>query len=164
MAHKRMIDKKISVSEDVANLTLEAKLLFTWMIPHADDVGLLPYSARSIKALVVPMVDEITTEKVGIHLESMRKVVEDKSLIEEFEWFGDKFWRIVNFSQHQTLKKDRKPLTIAKYIEDWNTVESIWKALETQGAKGAEGTKRAKGASDALDKLKNELKGKIKGI
>jgi hypothetical protein len=160
MAHKRMIDKKISVSEDVANLTLEAKLLFTWMIPHADDVGLLPYSARSLKALVVPMVDEITSDRVKIHLDSMVK----SGLVENFEWFDDKFVRIRNFSQHQTLKKDRKPLTIAKYIEDWNTVETIWKALETQGAKGAEGTKGAEGATVALDKLKKELKGKIKGI
>ncbi len=157
MAQKRMIDKKISISEDVASLTLEAKLLFTWMIPHSDDVGLLPYSARSIKGLVVPMIDEFTTESVGIHLESIRKA----RLIEELEWFGDKFWRITNFSQHQTLKKDRKPFTIAKYIENWNTVESIWKTLETQGAEGAEVNK---GAKAALDKIKNELKGKIKGF
>ena len=54
MAQKLMIDKKISVSEQVANLPIEAQLLFTWMIPHADDVGLLPYSARTIKALVIP--------------------------------------------------------------------------------------------------------------
>ncbi len=157
MAQKRMIDKKISVSEDVANLTLEAKLLFTWMIPHSDDVGLLPYSARSIKGLVVPMVDELTTEKIGFHLESMKAV----KLIEELEWFGDKFWRITNFSQHQTLKKDRKPLTIAKYIENWKTVETIWKTLESQGAEGA---KENKGAKEALEKIKNELKGKIKGF
>ena len=157
MAQKRMIDKKISVSEDIANLTLPAKLLFSWMIPHADDVGLLPVSARSIKALVVPLVDELTVETIGNHLETMRKA----GLIEPLEWFGDKFWRITNFSQHQTLKKDRKPLTIAKYIESWKTVESIWKTLETQGAEGAE---EKKGAKEALDKIKNELKGKIKGF
>lgn len=73
MAQRRMIDKRISVSEQVANLPLKAQLLFTWMIPHADDVGLLPYSARTIKALVVPMVDAITSDSIGFQLESMEK-------------------------------------------------------------------------------------------
>ena len=122
MAQRRMIDKRISVSEQVANLALEAQLLFTWMIPHADDVGLLPYSARTIKALVVPMVDAITSESIGFQLESMEK----EGLIEVFEWRGERFWRIVKFSETQTLKRDRKPNSIAKGIESWPEVLTIW--------------------------------------
>ena len=95
MAQKRMIDKKISVSEDVAALPLEAQLLFTWMIPHADDVGLLPFSSRAIKALVIPMLDT-TVETIGFHLETIRKA----GLIDAFEWKGDKFWHITNFFNH----------------------------------------------------------------
>lgn len=120
-----MIDKKISISEDVATLTTEAQLLFTWMIPHADDAGLLPFSARSIRALVVPMKDW-SVEDVGIHLETIAKA----KLIEVFNWEEDKFWKISNFSSHQTLKKDRKPQCIAKYLDDWKTVDSIWKPKE----------------------------------
>lgn len=122
MAQRRMIDKRISVSEQVANLPVEAQLIFTWMIPHADDVGLLPHSVRTLKALVVPMMD-ITVETFGNHLEAMRK----EGLIEVFEWAGETFWKIVKFLDTQTLKKDRKPQTIGKGIEDWNTVDSIWK-------------------------------------
>lgn len=138
MAQKRMIDKKISVSEDVASLTTDAQLLFTWMIPHADDAGLLPYSARSIKALVVPMKDW-RVEDIGIHLETIREA----KLIDLFEWEGDKFWHITNFHNHQTLKRDRNPQCIAKNLTSWNQLESIWKTLETQGVeerkKGAKG-------------------------
>lgn len=128
-----MVDKKISISEDVANLTTEAQLLFTWMIPQADDAGLLPYSTRSIKALVVPMKDW-RVEDVGIHLESIAKA----KLIEAFEWEGDKFWHITNFAQHQTLKKDRQPQTILKIRlsqspeKNWKFLDSIWKPVGNQ--------------------------------
>ncbi|MGI8419493.1 MAG: hypothetical protein ACR2LN_02505 [Candidatus Levyibacteriota bacterium] len=107
MAQKRMIDKKISVSEQVANMPIEAQLIFTWMIPHADDFGLLPSSPRTLKALVCPMLD-ITAEDVGIHLETMM----ENKLISVFEYQGKKYYRVNNFSQHQILKKDRQPQTI----------------------------------------------------
>ncbi len=134
MAQKRMIDKKISVSEDVATLTTAGQLLFTWMIPHADDVGLLPFTARSIKALVTPMNDDFTVETIGNHLEDMVKA----GLLEVFEWEKDKFLRIINFHQHQTLKYDRKPQCIAKNVNSWKTVDSIWKTLEDKGAEVTE--------------------------
>lgn len=108
MAQKRMLDKKISISEQIADLDIKGKLLFTWMIPHADDLGLLPYSSRTIKALVVPIVDEINVEDIGIQLESMRK----KGLIMEFVYLNQKYWKINGFLQNQTLKKDRQPMTI----------------------------------------------------
>jgi hypothetical protein len=111
MAQKRLIDKKISVSEQVANLDIDGALLFTWMIPHADDFGLLPYSPRTIKALVVPMFDKYTAEDIGIHLEVMRK----QNLIRVFQYKNDQFWQLLSFRKEQSgLKKDRQPLTIMK--------------------------------------------------
>ncbi|MEK6829212.1 MAG: hypothetical protein AABY15_03720, partial [Nanoarchaeota archaeon] len=123
-----MIDKKISVSEQVSNLPIEAQLLFTWMIPHADDLGLLPYSAKTIRAMVVPMLD-ITLETIGIHSES----IQNQNLIEPFEWEKDKFWRISQLLKHQTLKKDRKPNTLAKNIDSWDMLDSIGFHLEDNG-------------------------------
>ena len=149
-----MLDKKISVSEDVANLTTEAQLLFTWMIPHADDAGLLPYSARSIKALVVPMKDW-TVEDIGFHLESIQKA----NLIELFEYEGDKFWHINAFAQHQTLKRDRKPQTIAKNLSDWKTIDSIWKPKEV--SKEEKEVSNEKGR-EFLKKTREELSNKLR--
>ena len=123
-----MIDKKISVSEQVSNLSIEAQLLFTWMIPHADDLGLLPHSTKTIKAMVVPMWDA-SLETIGNHLES----IESQNLIEVWEWEGTKFWRIKNFLKHQTLKKDRKPNTLASNIENWDKVEELGFQVEDNG-------------------------------
>ena len=133
-----MIDKKISVSEDVASLKTGGQLLFTWMVPHADDVGLLPFTPRSIKALVIPMNDDFTVETIGNHLEDMVKA----GLLEVFEWEKDRFLRIINFHQHQTLKYDRKPQCIAKNVTSWKTVETIWKTLEDKGAEVTEERKK----------------------
>lgn len=123
-----MIDKKISVSEQVANLPVEAQLLFTWSIPHADDLGLLPYSSRTIKALIVPMLD-ITVETIGNHLES----IVHQGLYEVYEHAGQKYLRIVKFNSHQTLKKDRKPNTYLANIDSWNQVEELGFQMEDNG-------------------------------
>ncbi len=124
MAQRRMIDKKISVSEQVANLSVEGALLFTWMIPHADDAGLLPYSPRAIKALVVPMRDEMTAEIIGFQLESMCK----QNLISPFHYEGITYWRINNFHQIQTLQKDRNPQTLF-YFEKGKDIKANWDKL-----------------------------------
>lgn len=55
MAKARMIHKKISASTQVNRLTLPARLLFSWMIPHADDEGRIKGEPEYIKAVVVPM-------------------------------------------------------------------------------------------------------------
>ncbi len=127
MAQKRMIDKKISVSEQVANLGEKGALLFTWMIPHADDVGLLPFSSRTIKALVVPMFD-YTVEDVDFQLDTMRK----SNLISIFQYKDKKYWKLTSFIKEQSgLKRDRQPQTIldCKLNEDpkdsWKTLYSI---------------------------------------
>lgn len=118
-----MIDKKISVSEQVANMPLEAQLIFTWMIPHADDFGLLPYSPRTIKALVVPMHD-ITAEAIESYLHTMV----ESNLIRVLEYNGKKYYAINNFSKHQTLRQDRQPQTILEIKLDKDTKES-WKMV-----------------------------------
>lgn len=60
MAVGRILKTQISLSEQVNDLSLKAALLFTWMIPHADDFGRLPDSSRRIKAMVAPMRDDIS--------------------------------------------------------------------------------------------------------
>lgn len=143
MAQKRMIDKKISVSEQVANLPLEAQLIFTWSIPHADDLGLLPISLRTLKAMIIPMLD-ISLETFGIHMES----IVSQGLYDVFEHEGERFYRIKTFLKNQTLKKDRKPNTFLKNINSWDDLETIGFHLEDIGNPSKE--KRSK------DKLSKE--------
>ncbi|HYD35526.1 MAG TPA: hypothetical protein VD999_05640 [Vitreimonas sp.] len=121
-----MIDKKISVSEKVADLKSDkAKLLYTWAIPHADDFGLLPGSARTIKAEVMPM-EEITMEDIGFHLEDMVRV----GLLKAVTIESKEYYYIVDFNKHQTLKKDRQPQTIVNIPLNKDPKKS-WDSLET---------------------------------
>ena len=109
-----MIDKRISTSDTVSGLDIKAQLIFTWSIPHADDFGLLPFNQKRLKAEIVPLLD-LSLEDFGIQVES---ILEAK-LWEVFEWQNEKFFRIPNFTKYQTLKNDRKPVTLAKNITSW---------------------------------------------
>src|SRR3990167_4820690 len=148
MAQRRMIDKKISVSEQVSNLSIEAQLIFTWSIPHADDIGLLPIQHKTLKALICPLLD-ISLETFGFHLED----IVSKGLWQVWEWENDKFYRIVKFLNNQTLKKDRKPNTLAKNIDNWKQVYSIWNTMETNGNPSKEKLSKEKLSKEKLIKL-----------
>lgn len=97
MAEKRMISKVISVSEKVNELPdIFDMLLFTWMIPHADDFGRLSGSPAKVKALIVPMLDKTNSE-----IEGSLGRLNDKGLILWYEVNGDKIIQIENFDKHQ---------------------------------------------------------------
>lgn len=146
-----MLDKKISVSEQVANLPIEGQLLYTWMIPHADDFGLLPSSSRTVKALVIPMLD-ISAETVEKYLQEMIK----NDLIRIFEHGGKKYYRIMNFSNDQTLKKDRQPQTIleTELVEDHKENWDIISKLVENGTKSIlEGTQKEDSGFQAIPEV-----------
>lgn len=114
-----MIDKKISVSEDVANISRDAQLIFTWSVPHADDVGMLPKSLRTLKAIIIPMIDMT----LGDFSDCVDEIV-DAGLWVIFEHEGKEYYRIPRFINHQTLKKDRQPQTIIDFDFSQNHKES----------------------------------------
>lgn len=131
MAQRRMIDKKISISEQVSNLKIEAQLIFTWSIPHADDFGLLPFSHKTLKAMIVPMI-EMDLETFVFHLEA----IVSENLFEVFEDKNNKnkkYYKIIKFSKNQTLKKDRKPNVLLENITSWDELEDIGFHLEDIG-------------------------------
>ena len=102
MAKARMLHKKISVSVQVNKLTLPAKLLFTWMISHADDEGKLKGDIEFIKAMVVPMT-KWSFKKIKGYLMEMK----DQELI--YYWQENDEWLIefIKWDEHQTIRKDR---------------------------------------------------------
>ena len=102
MAKARMLHKKISVSVQVNKLTLPAKLLFTWMISHADDEGKLKGDIEFIKAMVVPMT-KWSFKKIKGYLVEMK----DQELI--YYWQENDEWLIefIKWDEHQTIRKDR---------------------------------------------------------
>lgn len=104
MAERRMISKVISISEKVNSLSLFGRLLYTWMIPHADDFGRLPGSPAKVRALVVPMADETVKD-----VEEALAAMHEKGLIIWYEVNGEKFIQITNFEKHQQGLHKRTP-------------------------------------------------------
>ena len=102
MPKQKRLHKKISISSQVNKLTLSARLLFTWMIPHADDEGRLKVYAEYIKATVVPMT-KWSFRRIKRHLEEIKNL----RLIYYWEQNDDCFIEFVKWNEYQTIRKDR---------------------------------------------------------
>jgi hypothetical protein len=102
MAKARMLHKKISVSVQINKLTLPARLLFTWMIPHADDEGKLKGDIEFIKAMVVPMT-KWSTKKIKNYLMEIK----DQGLIYYWQENNEWFIEFIKWKEHQYIQKDR---------------------------------------------------------
>lgn len=114
MASGRILKTQISLSEQVNDLSLASALLFTWMIPHADDFGRMHGGARRIKALVVPMRDDFTA---AITEECLREIA-SKKLIQRYEINGEFYIQFPSWESHQSGLHKRTKSKIPEYIED----------------------------------------------
>lgn len=78
MGRRRYVSTDISVDPRIADLTLEAgpyaALLYTWLIPHADDTGAIPGNPRQIKLQVVPGLDSCDVQTIAESLEVMLRL------------------------------------------------------------------------------------------
>jgi hypothetical protein len=73
MAKWRALHGEISQSEKVAELTEFEALLYTWMIAHADDYGILTGTPKGIKMTVIPGIDR-SLEDIEKALDHMAEV------------------------------------------------------------------------------------------
>jgi hypothetical protein len=95
-AESRLIYNSISTSERVSSLGVKGALLYTWLITHCDTQGRIPGKPKVVKQLVVPFIDEITTEDVEEALELMeqqrliQRYKDDtgRPLIQVVDWWG----------------------------------------------------------------------------
>lgn len=114
MAKARMLHKKISVSAQVNKLSLPAKLLFTWMIAHADDEGRLKGDSPSVKATVIPMATW-SFKRVKVYLDEIKS----HGLVHFWEENGDWFIEFTKWSEHQQIRKDRfEPSKLPSFNKD----------------------------------------------
>lgn len=105
MANRRMISKSISVSSKVNSVSDFAALLFTWMIPHTDDYGVLDGSPGTIKALVVPRRKQ-TEKQVSEALQELQQI----GLVWWYYYENKQYVQFINFEEHQEgLHKRRAP-------------------------------------------------------
>ena len=106
MARGRMIDKCISISEKINDLSLKEAFIYTWIIPHLDDWGRITGSPRKIKALVFPMKKEICTKDIEKAFEKFREM--GLFLWEEVDGIMVLQQPFGEFSIHQTISDKKR--------------------------------------------------------
>ena len=90
----RIVYPELSDSRRVARLSITGALLWTWLLPHADDQGRLAGDAAALRDRLVPHFAEITAEDVETALQAMerehlvlRYVVHRQHLIQISDWW-----------------------------------------------------------------------------
>jgi len=95
-----MLNKSISLSAQVNKLNLKEKILFTWSIPHLDDYGLLDSDPEVIKAMVCPMIKDITIKDIN---QFVKKAGELGLLIEYQDCL-----EFTGFENHQSISAEKR--------------------------------------------------------
>lgn len=108
-----MISKSISVSEQVNELSDFAALLFSWMIPHANDYGVISGSSKKIKAMVMPM-----RSQNAMHVEKALQEIFEQQLIWLYEINGEKFIQFREWEKHQQGLQKRTKSDLPLYCEN----------------------------------------------
>ena len=113
-----MISKSISVSKQVNGLSMGAKLLFTWMIPHCDDWGRMSGDPEVVKAIVLPMDNDYSPELIDSYLWEMVKA----KLIVRYLHDGEQYLCFPKWEEHQTGLHKR---TDSKFPEPNSNIQEV---------------------------------------
>jgi len=97
VANRRMISKRISISDRVSAVSEFSQLLYTWIIPHTDDWGRIDGSPKIVKALVMPL-----SKRKEKDFEKSLKEMADLGLITWYAVDNRLFIHILGFENHQT--------------------------------------------------------------
>jgi hypothetical protein len=105
MARARMLSKTISTDARVRELPCPgARLLFTWMIAHADNCGRMRAEAAYVRATVVPHEQGVTDENV----EQWLLKISDLGLIDLYTRDGGRYLEFRAWAKHQRLDRMKK--------------------------------------------------------
>jgi hypothetical protein len=104
VARGRMLSSKISTDAKVRDLPCAtARLLFTWMIAHADSCGRLRAEPALVRSQVLPHEQDVTAKDVASWLEAMASL----GLIELYEVDGGRYLHFIAWSKHQRLDRQK---------------------------------------------------------
>ena len=124
MARRRYISTEISTDSKVAKLSQQpngilATLLYTWMIPHAEDDGSITAEPLELALKVIPGIRQVSIDDVG---EAIRSIVECELMILED---GRLRFPLDNFYKHQSnITRAKKDVILqGGTIEDWNQLQ-----------------------------------------
>lgn len=100
MARIRSIKPEFFSSEQVAECSPIARLLFVGMWCFCDDGGVHPASAKALKMRVFPG-DDLTAADVSGFIDELIR----NGLLEAFEAENSVYWRITGWSKHQKIDR-----------------------------------------------------------
>lgn len=118
MARIRSIKPELWTSEQVADCSPLARLLFIGLWSFSDDAGRHPASPRRLKMEVLPA-DDITAEDVAGFVGEMIAA----GLVLEYTVKGKTFWQVTGWNKHQRIDKPtiRYPSPPADKFDDSST-------------------------------------------
>lgn len=103
MPRGRMLNKKISIDEEVAKLSIKSALFYTWCIPFLDVEGRILANFDYLKGNIVPYRKDFT-------INSIKKCVEELGQSPLVVLYGNsrKYMQFLGFTKNQNIKKDRE--------------------------------------------------------
>lgn len=103
MASRRMLSRRISLSEKVNALPVKAQLVWIWTIPYLDDFGCYTADAKDIKAQAFPKNKRVAVKDIARALQQCG----ESGLIVIYEADGKYYQKYTNFENFQTFRGDR---------------------------------------------------------
>lgn len=128
----RSIKPEFWTSEQVVEMSLDARLLFIGMLNFADDRGVLPASYRSLKMKVFPG-DSFTETDIARMVGEMLHT----GLLSSFEEEGQKYWYVTGWTRHQ--KVDRPSYKYPLPPQGTANSTSIRRAFDEHSANARDG-------------------------
>lgn len=105
---KRMIHSNLWVSEQVAKLSIPARLLYIGLITIADDDGRLKGSSLYLRGQIFPYDDKVTVSNVK---EWLAEIINNK-LVAFYNIDNEYYIYHPKWEKYQTLRQDRKRLSL----------------------------------------------------
>jgi hypothetical protein len=100
-----MLSWKVSTDPRVAALSCDsARLLYTWMIAHADNLGRLHGEPEHVRASILPHQRATTAKQVGTWLGEMAHI----GLIYWYDVDGLRYIQLAGWDKHQQLRGNMK--------------------------------------------------------
>jgi len=95
----RLVYWKISQSQQLAKVSVWAKLLFTWLIPNVDNLGRADANPHIVKGTIFPLDQEITPDRCGELIKELHK----SGLIILYSFRGLEYLCIPKITSYQKL-------------------------------------------------------------
>ena len=100
MARIRSIKPEFWVSEQIAECSTNARLLFVGLWTFCDDSGVHPAKPATLKAEVFPF-DSFSKDQMKEWIEELLKA----GLVAEFAHKGEVYWHVTGWNRHQKIDK-----------------------------------------------------------